>query len=80
MDSFRIGLEEILVYGQNERKIVPAGICLDDRLWRAVLLDGTQNGGIASIARLGKFKLLQEISNAAIPVLLGEETKLLPRG
>ena len=80
MDRFRVGLEEIPVHGQDEREVVPAGIRLDDRLRRAVLFDGTQNGGIAGIARLGKFKLLQAISYAPVPVLLGEKTELLPIG
>ena len=42
MDRFRVGLEEIPVYGQDEREVVPAGIRLDDRLRRAVLFDNTQ--------------------------------------
>lgn len=65
------------MYGQDEREVVPAGIRLDDRFRRTVLLDCAQDGGIAGIARLGKFKLLQEISYAPVPVLLGEKTELL---
>jgi hypothetical protein len=47
MDGFRVGLEKILVYGQDEREVVPAGIRLDDRLRRTVLLDCAQDGGVA---------------------------------
>ena len=36
MNRFRVGLEEILVHRQDEREVVPAGIRLDNRLWRLV--------------------------------------------
>ena len=65
------------MYRQDEGEVVPIWIRLNDRHRRTVLLNGSQDGGIAGVARLGKFQFLQEIPDTTVSVLLGKKTESL---